>query len=390
VPFARGFQKFVYSTVGREFFTYAVFFAVGSGLLALLYLFAFKLKVRKKSQYLWLFICAGLYLFFTLQLSAHPEEALHFLEYGLLSYFLFRALSHRIHDTTIYLTAALFVMLAGTIDEFIQWMMPGRFWDFRDIGLNAFAGLVFLTGVWKGFRPETISGKAKKISVKILIAMITVNMIIVGLCLSNTPKSVSRYTSSISALSWLSKEEPMAEFGYKYSVPGIGTLYSRFALDKLREADLTNGELYGKVLREKIKKVEEPDYEELIAAYNQNADPFFYELLIHIARRDNKLRGLQETGDPGVKTAFSNTAFKENMILERYFMSSLRHSGLVWPDSRVEELKRSASLQRGHYTSRAGTMIITSFSLSSALVFISSALILVWVLGGLWIVRLDY
>ncbi|GBE40841.1 hypothetical protein BMS3Bbin09_00727 [bacterium BMS3Bbin09] len=212
VPLARSLQKLIYATVGKEFYTYVVFFSVFVCLAAAIYSLIFKYRVKNVSQYFWLLLCAGLYMYFTIQLGEHPEEAVHFVEYGVLTYFFFRALSVKVRDWTIYVTVLLFVLFVGTVDEFIQWMMPGRFWDYRDVRNDALAGAIFLIAVLKGIRPEIISGPVKKFSLKILAGILIANMIFLGLCLANTPDMVKRYTSVFESLSWLRDEEPMTEF----------------------------------------------------------------------------------------------------------------------------------------------------------------------------------
>ena len=387
VPLARDLQIFVYNTAGKELFTYIVLSVVGIGLALLLYFFIFRLKVKKASQYIWLFLCAGLYLYFTLKLKIHPEEAVHFLEYGLLSYFFFRALSQKIPDSTVYITAALFVLLVGTLDESFQWLTPRRSWDYKDIGLNILAGVIFLIGIWKGIEPETICKPVRKKSVTILTGILTVNLLLIGLCLSNTPSSVNRYTGAINVLSWLQNEEPMTEYGYRYKDPEIGIFYSRFTLENLREIDLINGETYGKILFENID--EELKYEDFIRVYNQATNPFLYELAIHLSRRNNSFYDLIEADSLYSKTELANTAFRENLIAEKYFGNTLRHSGLAWPDQMVKELKDEASLWKEDYISNAGSEIVTSFSLSEAWTAIAAALIMVWMAGWFWKGRLD-
>lgn len=216
IPLARSIQKFTSDTVGREFFTYSVLFVISAALSTLLYFLFFKLKIKSISQYIWLFFCGGSYVYFTLLLKENPEESVHLLEYGLLAFFVFRALNRRIRDWTVYSTAALMVSFIGTVDEFIQWMMPGRYWDYRDVGINAVAGSLFLLAVCKGIRPDTVSGPSGKFSVRILVGAITLNLVFLGLCLSNTPDMVNTYTSKFTGLSWLRNEEPMAEYGHKY------------------------------------------------------------------------------------------------------------------------------------------------------------------------------
>ncbi|MEF9438418.1 MAG: VanZ family protein [Candidatus Mariimomonas ferrooxydans] len=344
-------------------------------------------RVKNVSQYIWLFICAGLYVYFVLQLRRHPEEAIHFIEYGLLSYFLFRALSQKIRDQTIYLTALLFVLFIGMIDEFLQWMIPDRYWDFKDVGLNSLAGGIFLLAVWKSIRPEIIYGPVKKISVKMLAGIIAVDLILLGLCLSNTPGFVNRYTAAFNTLSWLRNEEPMTEYGYKYKDPEIGTFYSRFTLEKLREIDIANSETYGEILLQDISS--DFMHKKFIRIYNPNTNPFLYEFMIHLYRREHKFYLLAKTDKPDRKIRMSSAAFRENLLIEKYFGNTLKHSGFVWPDEKAKDLEKTASLWKGDYISKSGFMIITYFSLKEALLAILTILIMVWISGRVWKRRFD-
>ena len=217
IPLARSLQKLVYAAVGKELFTYTVILVV----CLFMAVTFFKFRIKKASQYVWLFICGGVYIYSTLQLGKHPEEAAHFIEYGLLSFFLFNALSVRVRDWTIYITVMLFAAFIGTFDEFIQWMVPGRHWDYRDVGLNAFSSVVFMVAVWKGIRPEVISGPVKKFSLKICSVALAANLVFLVLCHANTPEMVNRYTSKFESLSWLRDEEPMKGLSIFRDVPAI-------------------------------------------------------------------------------------------------------------------------------------------------------------------------
>jgi hypothetical protein len=213
VPLARSIQKLVYASIGKEFFTFAVLFVVISGLLATLYFLVFKFRVKNVSQYMWLMISCSIYIYFTFQLKKHPEEAVHLIEYSLLTYFIFKALSYRIRDWTVYITPIFLVAFVGTIDEFTQWLLPGRYWSYKDVGINALAGGIFMLAVWKGIRPGTICQPVQKISLRILSGIITVNLIFLGLCLSNTPEVVNIYAAQFNELSWLQHEEAMTKHG---------------------------------------------------------------------------------------------------------------------------------------------------------------------------------
>ena len=116
VPLARTIQDFVTTHAGRSFFGYSVLFAAVFTFFVLGYILYFHLKIRRYSNYVWLVLISAIYIYFTLKLWANPEEAIHFIEYGLLGFFLFRALRHHIDDASIYLAAFLMGTLFGTFD----------------------------------------------------------------------------------------------------------------------------------------------------------------------------------------------------------------------------------------------------------------------------------
>ncbi len=381
IPVARSFQKLVYSTIGREFFTYFVGVTIIAGSVILLYFLIFRLKVRQRSQYLWILLCAGLYLYNTFQLDKHPEEAVHFLEYGILSYFIFRALGRRIRDTTVYISALFFVAFIGTMDEFLQWMMPQRFWDLRDIGLNVFAGGVCLLGICKGINPEIINKPVSKFSVKMLAGIMSANLLFIGLCFANTPDIVKRYTSFTDSLSWLRDEESMTEFGFMHKDEDIGILYSRFMTEELKDFDINKGGYYGEILKSDIKRG--MDHDDLITAHPLYMDKFLYEFLIHLARRENNILNTLEN-DKANKSRAAFKALKENLILERYFGNTLDLSGLHISDEIHLELKGLSSSWREEYSSNAGAQLITSFSPGTVRIVIPFSLALVWITYGVW------
>lgn len=216
VPVTRAIQRYVYDLLGKEFFMFFAVLFVVAALAALLWLFAFRFRIRQLSQYLWVLLCTALYLYFIISLNKYPEEAIHLLEYGILSFFVFNALRYRIRDATLYVTSFFFVLLFGTLDEFLQWLMPGRYWDFRDIGINALGSGLFLLLMAKGMRPEVAAGPVTKASVRILAGVMTLNAVFLGLCLSNTPATVMRYTEAVPHLSWLRSEEAMTFLRSEY------------------------------------------------------------------------------------------------------------------------------------------------------------------------------
>jgi hypothetical protein len=212
-PEARSIQIFVYDSIGKMYITYAILSLLISGFLALLFILIFRLKTRNIGPYIWLSLGCGISIYFTLRLKKTPEEAAHLIEYALLSFFIFRALSHRIRDRTVYITTVLFTACTGITDEFIQWLLPSRVWDYGDIGLNTLSSGILVLVIWKAVRPGMINQPVRKVSLRTLSGIITVTVILFGLCLSNTPEAVTMYTAKFNSLLWLRTEETMTGSG---------------------------------------------------------------------------------------------------------------------------------------------------------------------------------
>ena len=299
----------------------------------------------------------GLYIFFTLKLWEEPEEAVHFLEYGLLSFFLFKALSHQIKDKSIYITTAFFALFIGTIDEILQWAIPQRVWDFRDVGLNGLSGVLFQLVVWKVIKPKIISEKIDFKSLRILTSIIISCLILLGLCASNTPKRVASYITKIPKLSFLQKEEPMSEFGYKYIDPEIGVFYSRLSHKSLQMRDNLRGEQYAKILNESVDK----DYQQFIREYNPITDPFMHELRVHIFRRDTYFKRGESASNLSEKKELYFAAYKENLILEKYFRHSIEKSVYRWNEDILQESEASIDKSKT-YKSPVSANLFTFFS----------------------------
>ncbi|MEA2114970.1 MAG: VanZ family protein [Thermodesulfobacteriota bacterium] len=95
-----------------------------------------------------------------------PEERLHFLTYGLLGWLICWSVEameeneNSLWSRTGWLLPCLLVWLAGGIDELIQWWLPVRVFDVRDIIFNGVAGMLgiatFATGSLKS-APSTPS-----------------------------------------------------------------------------------------------------------------------------------------------------------------------------------------------------------------------------------------
>lgn len=98
-------------------------------------------EVYGVSQYLWFSFISCLYGLVIYVIDV-PEEQIHFIEYGILSGLIYVALSQNVHNISVYFLSAFIVFVFGAIDEVIQWILPNRIFDIRDILINGFAGIL--------------------------------------------------------------------------------------------------------------------------------------------------------------------------------------------------------------------------------------------------------
>jgi hypothetical protein len=251
----------------------------------------------------------------------------------------------------------LIISLVGILDEAFQWALPERYWDYRDIGINTLGGLLVIIAIWKGIRPEIISGPTTRYSLRLMLRTLVLVLFIITLCLLNTPDKVNVYATYIKPLSWLLKEEPMTVYGYRIEDPEIGIIYSRFAPDELKKIDAQEGEALGKSLRNRIRNTK--DIEKLKKIYTLYTSPFLNEFLLHLQRREAYLKEIRESDEKLGKRSY--LALKENTILERYFPMTLKSAGLVLSEDTRETLEQNMIPIKDTYVSTYVAGLITSF-----------------------------
>lgn len=84
-----------------------------------------------------LLVLSVAYVWLLLQLGTSPAERLHLAEYGLLGFFIFRAFLLDFSYQKSLLLAWLLACLLGAGDEGLQWILPSRVFEWKDIWLNA-------------------------------------------------------------------------------------------------------------------------------------------------------------------------------------------------------------------------------------------------------------
>ena len=359
IPLARAIESFFVTYFGKGFFGYfvisAVVAALGLSILRIKRFLALKLSVV---NYLWLTGIAGVYIYYTIKLWEQPIEATHFLQYGVLSYFAFNALRHHVSDNTIYLSSLMIVLLIGTLDEVIQWMVPERYWDIRDVWFNFLSGLLLQLAIFKGTRPGGITSGIDPFSFRILSILVVLSAVLLGLCASNTPARIAYYSSRISSLSFLaSNHAMMSEYGFQHRDPDVATFYSRYRKQRLLAIDNQKNRNYSEILNSWGTK----EYEEFLSKFNPISNAFLHEMRVHLFRRDTHLSRAQAEKRPVKRKAYFTIAYKENLILEKYFGKTLGRTVYYW-DQNTRDAVKAESDPEADYQSPVSSNLFTSFT----------------------------
>ncbi|MDP6094112.1 MAG: VanZ family protein [SAR324 cluster bacterium] len=142
LPFFPAFIKVLRSFISKELLN-ILSLVVSVLFFLLLSLWIYKKKYKANH---FLLIISPLLLLTYLSLSLDVwVERIHFIEYAVLGLLISRAVNLRtLHG--IIATCCL-IILIGVVDEIIQWFLPNRVGDMRDVIMNSVGGL---SGLWLG------------------------------------------------------------------------------------------------------------------------------------------------------------------------------------------------------------------------------------------------
>jgi hypothetical protein len=99
-----------------------------------------RVRTRSWKPYAALALIAVAYVYLLKEYTLFPAERLHLIEYGLVGYFLFKALRLDLKEEKAYIVSLVLTVLVGVVDECIQWILPQRFFELKDVQLNAICG----------------------------------------------------------------------------------------------------------------------------------------------------------------------------------------------------------------------------------------------------------
>jgi len=203
--------------------------------------------------------------------ESNAVERFHFLEYGLITFLFYRAWLP-LGDAAVFLLPFLAGLVVGTAEEWLQWFIPNRVGELRDIFLNGAAitsGLLFSRGLEppRIFRAGLAPPSARRVS-----RLAAVTVLVVGAFMH------------------------VVMLGYELRDDEIGAFTSRYSAERLPELQSQKTERW---------KTDPPP---MTLRRLSREDQYLSEGLAHVRWRNRRW----DAGDV-------RGAWMENRILEKYF-----------------------------------------------------------------------
>jgi hypothetical protein len=260
-------------------------------------------------------------------------ERFHFVEYGLLAVLYHRAWGDR-GGTAAFVLPFMATFIVGTMDEAMQWFVPLRVGEWRDIALNAVAiacGLLFAVAVRRAEWP--VGRDAKRPGVSRGVAGGSSR----DPALRATPgllRSPSLLASGL-AVAAFAAFVYVVHAGHEIRDPAIGVFRSRFTADELLAASADRAARWRTNPPIDVRRL-------------SREDQYLAEALWHVQRRNEADR------DGGIWAQW-----KENLILEKYFApvldtpTYLTPEGARWPDEQRANAAAAAASDTRPFVSDA-------------------------------------
>jgi len=343
IPLARDIQEFVRSHLTSHVFSWiTVGMVFAAGAMILQRVRSARLKMRG-SQVVILLMIGIIFCLLVWNLRANPEEAFHFVQYGVLSYLLFRALRHRFSSRSIYLVALALGTGAGAVDELIQWVVPRRFFDFRDILINATAVFLVQVAILAGIRPVTVRAVFDRAGLRVFCGLGMIISLLFVYMTANTPRIWDLYKRDVPM--WGKIDEVLVEYGYRIEDPEIGVFNSRLHPAELASQDATNGAQVARILDRHPGT--DDRFFALVLRRPAYRFPFLIEARMHLYTRDRfVLDARLPSASPDQIRVAASGADRENRIMEQYFPVTFSNAHYKW-DAETEAFVR-AHADRNH------------------------------------------
>ena len=304
----------------------------------------------------WLAGIAAVLIVWTRSLMGQPEEAVHFIEYGVLGVLLYRALRLHIDAPGVFVAGALLGAIVGTVDEILQWVVPDRYWDFRDLVLNGGASILVQIALWRVVRktgsPVTLQ------TTRFVCRLAACQIALLILVLAATPQRLAALARSLPFLEPLAvSNDVMCEYGSMHHLDDRTSFRSRLSDRELLDQDLHHS-------AEAAARLDDSQgrYDRFLREVSPAEDPFTYEARVHVFARNRNLAEAPRHAEGTREHRRSmTTAARENRILEQVFGDTLSQSAFLWSD-RQRTAVESVEDPDARYVSKVAGHLITAVS----------------------------
>ncbi len=356
IPFVRTLREAFAIRWPVQFLAFAVMAIVAAAAAVTLVVSQRRRHSIRWADVAWLAGIATVLIVWTRSLMERPEEAIHFLEYGVLGVLLYRALRLQIDDPGVFVAGALLGTIVGTVDEILQWLVPDRFWDFRDLVLNGGASVLVQIALWRVVRrtdpPITLR------TARFLCRLAACQIALLLLVLAATPQRLGVLAQSLPFLEPLAvSDDVMCEYGFRHSLDARTAFRSRLSREDLFIQDRDRSGEAAAVVEESRGR-----HGQSLREVPPAVDPFVYEIRVHIFARNRNLAEARRHAEGTREHRRSMTvAARENRILEQVFGMTLSRSTQSWSD-RQREAVEAAGDPDAHFVSRVAGHLITAVS----------------------------
>jgi len=291
----------------------AVAFAVGSALV--------RIRERRAMRYGLLALAVGggtLYAWASATGNANVDavERFHLVEYGALTWLYYRAWQSR-GDVTSLIFPALAAFTVGIFDETLQWLVPARVGELRDVLLNAVSiacGLIFSLGLDPVSPSHWWPDRRGRRTLAVFASAVIV--------------ALAAFFHAV-------------HLGHEIDDPQTGDFFSRYSAEELLAASRDRAIRWQSAPPRELRRTSIEDH-------------YLAEGAWHVQRRN-------EVDD-------SQRVWHENLILEKYFAPVLDFptystgGGAKWPADQRANAEARAGTEAGPYRSRANPYPIYAWS----------------------------
>ena len=152
----------------------------------------------------------------------------------------------------------------------------------------------------------------------------------------------------------------MFEYGYLYEDPEIGTFTSRLSPQELSRTDDELAAAAAAILNQYRS---DSAYSDFLEKYTPASNPFVHEARVHLFRRDRLIQRAEEDEvDEEIYREHLAIAYRENLVMEKYFTQTLSQSDYVLPPDKIPFLKENQLRPDYAMTSRVSYGLITKVS----------------------------